>query len=775
VNASRQRAAVIVGTSVFLVIVLFQSWAGRPVTVDSVLSTLIVGISVGSIYAIAASGIVVTYTTSGIFNFAQGAIGMFMAFVYWQLRVDWGIPAPLSLILTILVIAPLLGAGIERLLMRRLTTASLVVQLVVTVGLMFFIMGLAVTIWDPTSETRSIDFFFGSSGFDIGSTFVLWHRFITICTAIVIAIFLRLLLYRTRIGVTMRAVVDNRSLAGLHGARPEAASMLAWALGSSLAAVSGILLVPELGLQVDALTLLIINAFAAAIVGRLKSLPLTYVGAILLGLILTFSINFLDLSGRFSTVQFAIPTIFLFIALLALPQARIELRRLAPNPKLHQPRVARIWETAAGMVVLFGVVWFISRDMGQVNLNRITLAIVVGTLMLSLVPLTGWAGQVSFAQITFAGAGAFAMYQWAPFGSGSPTALILAAAFAVPFGILMCLPALRLQGLYLALASIAFVRMAESLFFDQPEVFGNGAKPVPRLSIFGYRFTDQRAYLLLVTGIFGAMAIGVVWLRRSRFGRRLVALRDSEAASATLGVSAFWTKLAVYGVSAAMAGFAGALLGGQRGTAATQDFALLGILAIPIVLLVVVGGVETVSGALFGGILFILFPVIKDNFDNSWLLWVAVIAGLSVGVIALQKIRPALPVTRRLLPAALSGALFGLGIWLVLDATFQDSWLAAIERLGPGLLALNVAVRPNGAAVELGFALAPLLPWRKDARQAFMEDLRQRLGTGRRPPPTTPSPPGGPGEPVPQAPVPEPAPVSAGESPDKGISWKAPT
>jgi branched-chain amino acid transport system permease protein len=775
VNASRQRSAVIVGTLVFLVIVLFQSWAGRPVTVDSVLSTLIVGISVGSIYAIAASGIVVTYTTSGIFNFAQGAIGMFMAFVYWQLRVDWGVPAPLSLIVAILVIAPLIGAGIERVLMRRLTNASLVVQLVVTVGLMFALMGLAVTIWDPTSETRSIDFFFGSAGFDIGSTFVLWHRFITILTAVAIAIFLRLLLYRTRIGVTMRAVVDNRSLAGLHGARPEAASMLAWALGSSLAAVSGILLVPELGLQVDALTLLIINAFAAAIVGRLRSLPLTYMGGILLGLILTFSINFLDLSGRFSTVQFAIPTIFLFIALLALPQARIQLRRLAPDPKLHQPRVAQVWETALGMALLFVAVWFFTRNMGQVNLNRITLAIVVATLMLSLVPLTGWAGQVSFAQITFAGAGAFAMYQWAPFGSGSPAALVLAAAFAVPFGALMCLPALRLQGLYLALASIAFARMAESLFFDQPEVFGNGAKPVPRPSIFGYRFTDQRAYLLLVTGIFAVMAIFVVWMRRGRFGRRLVALRDSEAATATLGVSSFWTKLAVYGVSAAMAGFAGALLGAQRGTAATQDFALLGLLAIPIVLLVVVGGVETISGALFGGFLFILFPILKENFDESWILWVAVIAGVSAGVIALQKFRPALPATRRVLPAAVSGVLFGLGIWLVLDAFFQTSWLNAVERLGPGLLALNVAVRPNGASVELGFALAPLLPWRKDARQAFMQDLRQRLGTGRPPPPAAPSPAGAPGEPAPQAPAPEPQPVSAGESPEKGISWKAPT
>jgi ABC-type branched-subunit amino acid transport system permease subunit len=428
------------------------------------------------------------------------------------------------------------------------------------------------------------------------------------------------------------------------------------------------------------------------------------------------------------------------------------------------------------MVVVFGVVWVITRNMGQVNLNRITLAMVVAMLMLSLVPLTGWAGQVSFAQITFAGAGAFAMYQWAPFGSGSPAALILAAAFAVPFGVLMCLPALRLQGLYLALASIAFVRMAESLFFDQPEVFGNGAKPVPRLAIFNYRFTDQRAYLLLVTAIFGAMALFVVWMRRGRFGRRLVALRDSEAASATLGVSAFWTKLAVYGVSAAMAGFAGALLGGQRGTAATQDFALLGLLAIPIVLLVVVGGVETVSGALFGGILFILFPVVKENFDLSWLLWVGVIAGLTMAVIALQKFRPSLPVTRRLLPAAVSGVLFGLGVWLVLDAFFQTSWLAALERLGPGLLALNVAVRPNGASVELGFALAPLLPWRKDAREAFKADVQQRLGTGKQPPPPGP---GAPSETIREQPAP--TAMATGETAssrdtrENDISWKAPT
>jgi hypothetical protein len=216
-----------------------------------------------------------------------------------------------------------------------------------------------------------------------------------------------------------------------------------------------------------------------------------------------------------------------------------------------------------------------------------------------------------------------------------------------------------------------------------------------------------------------------------------------------------------------MAGFAGALLGGQRGTAATQDFALLGLLAIPIVLLVVVGGVETVSGALIGGFLFILFPVIQDNFDFSWLLWVGVIAGLSFFVIALQKLLPSLPLSRRLLPAAVSGILGGLGVWLLLDAFFQTSWLAALERLGPGLLALNVAVRPNGASVELGFALAPLLPWRKDARRAFAQDVRERLGTGKRPPTAPPE------EPVREEPVP--AGVPSGEPSESGISWKAPT
>jgi branched-chain amino acid transport system permease protein len=738
----RRLALWIVGTVAFLAIVVQRSWSGNDVTTNSVVSFLVVGVSLGSIYALASSGIVVTYTTSGIFNFAQGAIGMFMAFVYWQLRVHQNLPTPVALFVTVLVIAPLFGAGIERGLMRRLADHTLVVQLVVTVGLMFGLMGLANTIWDSSKSrygdmTAKVQPFFGTDGQEIADTFVTYHRMITIGTAIAVAILLRLLLYRTRIGVAMRAVVDNRNLAALNGARPGQASMLAWALGSSLAAISGILLVPELGLQVDALTLLIINAFAAAIVGRLRNLPLTYVGGVSLGLAISFTQHFLDLRGRFVTAQFAIPSIFLFIFLLALPQARIELRKLPPSWKILQPRNSKVWETAAGMAVLFVVMALFTADMGQVNLNRLTLSMAIAVIMLSLVPLTGWAGQVSLAQITFAGVGAFAMWKFTTgvelplvhwsldLPGGSPFGLLFAAALAVPFGVLMALPALRLQGLYLALASMAFARMAEPLFFDQPEVFAE-ARRIQRPSVFGYEFTDQRRYLLLVTAIFGALAVGLVALRRSQFGRRMIALRDSEAACATVGINRTTTKLAVFAFSAALAGFGGALLGMQRQTATNTDFQLLGTLGLPIVLLVVVGGVACVSGALFGGLAYILFLIIKESVNDVWHITTAVILGVIVVASVYPRLKESMSVAVRLaisLGAALAAGLL-LGWFLI--ANFDDSWLVAIERLGPALLAINIATNPNGAAVGLGFLFSPLLPWRKDARQAWKDELAQR-------------------------------------------------
>src|SRR6478752_959542 len=189
----------------FTVFVCVESWAGSPITFNSILFWLIVGITYGSVYAVAATGLVVTYTTSGIFNFAQGAIGMFLAYVFWQLQVDWGIQTLVALLLTVFVAAPIMGALIERVLMRAIADAPLVAQIVTTIGLMLALMGLAGLIWDP-QETRHINRFFGTSGFQIADTLMPWSRFITIVVGLGLALGLKILLSRTRLGVAMRAV-----------------------------------------------------------------------------------------------------------------------------------------------------------------------------------------------------------------------------------------------------------------------------------------------------------------------------------------------------------------------------------------------------------------------------------------------------------------------------------------------------------------------------------------------------------------------------------------
>ncbi len=651
-----RRSTVLAGlvVALFVGFVVQASWSGRAVTFDSVLFFLIVGVTVGSIYAVAASGLVVTYTTSGIFNFAQGAIGMFMAFVYWELKVDLGLQTLLALAVTVLIAAPLFGAGIERLLMRRLSTAPLVAQLVVTIGLMLALIGLAAFIWDP-GESHAIGTFFGSDGFSIGQTFMPYYRLITIFAGIGIAIGLRFVLYRTRLGVAMRAVVDNRDLAGLNGVHPGRVSSASWALGASMAAIAGIFLAEELStLSIETLTLLIVDAFAAAIIGRLKSLPLTYVGGLIIGLSISFQQNFLTWSGRWSTASPAIPTIILFLALLFLPQDRIEGRR---SFVLKSPRLISLKRALVGFVIVFVAVAVLSGALDRPNVRRLTIALITALIMVSLVPLTGWSGQISLAQITFVGIGAWATFEFSTaggelfglklFAPGNPMLLLVGAAVAIPFGVLMALPALRLRGLYLALATMSFARMAEFVFFDQPEVFGGQGRSIADIKVLGtdisapftllgIDFPRDAGLMILVAFLFGVVGMVVVALRRGGFGRRLVAMRDSPAACATLGVNLSRTKLVVFMLSAAIAGFAGALLGVARGTASTLDFQML--TGLPYLLLLVVGGASIVSGALLGGILLQVFTWIAVIFPNGLR-----VPGINLDVVDLQaKLGPGL-------------------------------------------------------------------------------------------------------------------------------------
>lgn len=199
---------------------------------DKFLIFTIVGLSLAAIYAIISSGLVLTYTTTGIFNFAHGAIAMFCAFVYWQLSSPdaWGLPVWLSLVLTLLVFAPLLGVLIDRVLMRGLSGGpdhpaggphgSLVA-----------LIQVAAVFWPPAEVNAALPPFFSGKTVQIGDVAVTYHQLLVMAAAVVVAVALRILLYNTRSGVAMRAAVDSRDLTALNGASPQRVSSLAWALG----------------------------------------------------------------------------------------------------------------------------------------------------------------------------------------------------------------------------------------------------------------------------------------------------------------------------------------------------------------------------------------------------------------------------------------------------------------------------------------------------------------------------------------------------------------
>jgi branched-chain amino acid transport system permease protein len=234
--------------------------------------------------------------------------------------------------------------------------------------------------------------------------------------------------------------------------------------------------------------------------------------------------------------------------------------------------------------------------------------VVFALIMLSMVLLTGYAGQVSLAQMTFVGVGAFAMGKF--FGGGSLLGIIAATVLAGLAGALAALPAIRLQGLYLALSTLAFAQGMSALFFKNANVFGYGGRlVVKRPDILGISFRGDRAFFVLVCITFAACGIGVLALRRGPFGRRLIAMRESPAACATLGLNLTVTKLAVFSLSSAMAGLAGAFYGGLRGQVGLNDFEMLQSLVL--LLLVSVAGINTVTGALMGGLTFGLFPKLQ--------------------------------------------------------------------------------------------------------------------------------------------------------------------
>jgi branched-chain amino acid transport system permease protein len=579
---------------------------------DFVAATVI-GIVLGSTYAIAASGLVLTYATSNVFNFAHGAVGMVMTFLYWELYVNQGLPLLVVLPLILLVLAPAYGLFMERIVMRRLTTADVTTQVGVTIGLLVALIGIAEQVWKPMG--RHVDDFFAGNSVSFGIVKVTAQQFITIGIAGLVALGLYVLLNRTRIGTAMRAVVDNRDLLALHGARPNLLSGLSWAVGSSLAALAGILLASSLSFDYTILTFLVVNAYAAAMVGRLRSLPKTFAGAIGLGLLIEYGLTaytyispdiIKQSDGLIYGVKNSLPTIFLLVVMLLLPQDKLRVGRIAGTklPRIPSWRATFLW--SAGLIV---GAYVLTSNMGIANNSRFGQTMCLPLIMLSLVLLIGYGGDVSLCQLSFVGVGALVAARGfdIPFtGLGfhpQLTVLSLLTAFVLTavVGALVALPALRLRGLYISLGTLAIAAAMDHTVFETGLV-GFGAQG-STIQVARPSYLDsERSFAMAVVVAFVLMAWVILSIRRSKYGRILLATRDSQAACATLGFSTTLTRVAVFAMSAGLAGVAGVMYAGMRTAPGTLDFFFFQNL--PLLLFAIVFGVTSVSGVFVGGFVY---------------------------------------------------------------------------------------------------------------------------------------------------------------------------
>lgn len=266
----------------------------------------VIALRLGGLYALAAIGLVLIYRVSGVLNFAHGAVSMFATFVAYQVAIVWGLPAVLGLVCAILVGA-FLGLVIEALTIRPLSGRPALAKVAITIGWLLVLQTAAGLIWSNTQYHQAVELVSqGTLPFAIFGVRVSYSDLAIILIAIVLAAGIAVFLRVTTLGTAMRAVADDPDAARLWGIRVDRVTAASWALGSALGALAGVLITPTINFSPVGLTVLVIDAFAAALIGRLQSLPLTCLGAVLLGMAQTYPGAFWSNSGAPEVATFVL-------------------------------------------------------------------------------------------------------------------------------------------------------------------------------------------------------------------------------------------------------------------------------------------------------------------------------------------------------------------------------------------------------------------------------------------------------------------------------------
>ncbi|MEU6349279.1 ATP-binding cassette domain-containing protein [Streptomyces sp. NPDC047072] len=583
----------------------------------------ILGLGVGAIYALVAQSIVLVYRGSGVPNFALGPMAVAGAYAYYE-TVDLGLPVVVGVLAGVAASA-VIGALTYQLVMRFMLDATPLARLGAILGVFTVLNSVLLAIYEddqvsvtpplPQDTVGWISHVFGAN------VVVSVDRLYLFAIGAVISATCWAIYKFTRFGLTTRAVAEKPVAAAALGRSPHLIATANWAAGAALAGFAGILFTNITGLTVGQYNLLLVPALAAALVGGFTSFQVTWLAALATGVVTTIiSSQASWLPGLFKQPGWpdAIP-FFLIIGILLVRGRSLPIRGFITKRPPHAG-TGRVRPTI--LVLAFFAISVLGSGLGPVDYGgvqdewviAISYSIAIGVIAMSMIVVTGYGGQLSLAQFTIAGLGAFAcarLYSGSPIfgvsvGGGMPffLAVLLAVAISVGVGMLVAIPALRTRGFNLAVATLGFAVIVQQLVFTNPDYTGGPeGTPVSSPHLLGIDFDPvfyPRRYMLLCLIVLTLVGLAVTNLRRSTAGRRLLAVRSNERAAASLGINVASVKFYGFGVAAAIAAIGGILLAFRQPNVLMTGYSH--VTSISLAVFMILGGVAFIGGAMVTGI-----------------------------------------------------------------------------------------------------------------------------------------------------------------------------
>jgi branched-chain amino acid transport system permease protein len=584
-----------------------------------VLLFAILGLATGAAYALTGIGIVLTYNGSGVVNFAQGALLMLAAFTFAGLAQD-GMSAGIAAIVVIAA-AGVVGALIYLLVMRPLRSGPQLAKVIATIGILVAAEGGASLLWGNVDgalagpqllPTQSVNVF--------GVAFGVNQIYILAVTGFLVTILWAI--YRfTRFGLATRATAENERGASFLGFSPDFVATVNWALGSILAAIAGVLLASVAVLDISSLTLLVLPALAAAMIGRFKSFGVTAVVGIAIGVGQSELTEYWNVQGILTALPFVVVVLAMVVTGRLIPPRGLPGDQR--QPFAMSGRVRLCW-----VVILPGAVVLLLTVLSRQYQGALTTSMIIAIIALSLTVVTGYVGQVNLAPMTFAGFGAFAAAKFGyNLGVPFPLPIIFGAMVAIPIGVIIGIPALRVRGINLAVVTLGAAIAIDAVLFQNKSLTGGSTgSPVPNPHLWSFSLEPAKhaarfGFFVLVCLCLVMLAVSA--LRTNPLGRRMLAVRNNERAAAAAGISVPVVKVQAFAISAAIAAIGGGVLAYQLSSVSYIDFSPFQSLTL--VTLAYIGGIASVSGALqagliaTGGLFYVLFSQI-GALDNYWTL-----------------------------------------------------------------------------------------------------------------------------------------------------------